>query len=78
MCARCGKQFETEACQEEHDRGIHERKSIVCAKGGQGVGNTLQQGVTCKSMAGADMWAVGVDVQAVGKCVRNRDTYRNI
>ena len=29
-------------------------------------------------MAGADMWAVEVHVQAVGKCIRNRDTYRNI
>ena len=29
-------------------------------------------------MAGPDMWAVEVDVQAVGNCVRNRDTYRNI
>ena len=43
-----------------------------------GVGNTLRQGVACRSMAGPDMWAVEVDVQAVGKCVRNRDTYRHI
>ena len=63
---------------EEHDGGVHEYNSIVCAKGVHGVGNILQQGVACRSMAGADMWAVEVDVQVVGKCVRNRDTYRNI
>ena len=42
------------------------------------MGNTLRQGVACRSMVGADMWAVEVDVQCVGKCVRNRNTYRNI
>ena len=78
VCARCGKQFETEVCLEEHVRGVHEHNSTVCAKGAHGVGNTLRQGVACRSMAGADMWAVEVDVQVVGKCVRNRDTYRNI
>ena len=67
--ARCGKQCETEACLEEHDKGVHERNSIVCAKGVHGVGNTLRQDVACRSMAGADMWAVEVDVQCVGKCV---------
>ena len=47
----------TEACLEEHDKGVHERISIVCAKGVHGVGNTLQQGFACRSMAGSDMWA---------------------
>ena len=56
---------------------MHECNSTVCAKGVHGVGNTLRQGVACRSMAGADMWAVEVDVQAVGKCVRDRDMYRN-
>ena len=76
--ARCGKQCETEACLEEHDKGVHERISIVCAKGVHGVGNNLRQGVACRSMVGEDMCAVEVDVQCVGKCVRNRNTYRNI
>ena len=30
MCAWCGKQFATEACLEEHDRGVHEHSSIGC------------------------------------------------
>ena len=68
---RCGKQCETEACLEEHDKGVHERISIVCAKGVHGVGNNLRQGVACRSMVGEDMCAVEVDVQCVGKCVRN-------
>ena len=68
------KQFETKAYLEEHGRGVHEHNSTVCAKGAHGVGNTLRQGVACRSMAGVDMWAVEVDVQAVGKCFRNRDT----
>ena len=57
---------------------MHECNSTVGAKGVHGVENTLRQGVACRSMAEADMWAVEVDVQAVGKCVRNRDTYRNL
>ena len=78
MCAWCEKQFETETCLEEHVRGVHECNSTVCTKSVHGVGNTLRQGVACMNMAGADMWAVEADVQAVGKCVRNRDKYRNI
>jgi len=77
-CAWRGKYFETEACLEEHVRGAHERNGTICAKGVHGVGNTLRQGVACRSMAGPDMWAVEVDVQAVGKCGRNRDSHRNI
>ena len=69
MCARCGKLSETETCLEEHNGGVHERNSIVCTKGVHGVENTLRQGVACRSMAGADMWAVEVDVQCVGKFV---------
>ena len=63
---------------EEHDGGVHECNSIVCAKGVHGVGNTLRQGVACRSMVVEDMCAVDVDVQCVGKCVRNRNTYWNI
>ena len=76
--ARCGEQCETEACLKEHDKGVHERISIVCAKGVHGVGNTLRQGVACRSMVGEDMCAMEVDVQCVEKCVRNRNTYWNI
>ena len=40
----------------------------VRAKGVHGVGNTLRPGVGRRSMTGAYMWAVALDVQGVRKC----------
>ena len=78
MCAQGGKHFETVVCLEEHDRGVHEHNSIVCAKGAHGVENILRPGVACRSMARVNMWAVALDVQGVGNCFQSQDTYRNI
>ena len=77
-CARCGKQFKTEACLNEHDRGIHEPNSIVCTKDVHGVENFLRLGVACRSTAKRNMLAVAFDVQDVGNCSQNQNTYRNI
>ena len=78
MCAWCGKLFETVACLEEHDRGVHEYNNMVCAKGAHGVENILRSGVACRSMAKVNMWAVALDVQGEENCFRNQNTYRNI
>ena len=78
MCARCGKQFETEACLEEHNRGAHEHNSIVCAKGVHGVENILRPGVACRSMERVNIWEGALDVQDVGNYFRSQNTYRNI
>ena len=78
MCARCGKQFGTEACLEEHDRDVHERNSIVCAKGVHGVENILRPGVACRSTARMNMLAVALDVQGVENCCQSQNTFRNI
>ena len=77
-CARCGKQFKTEACLNEHDRGIHEANSNVCIKYVHGVENILRLGVACRSTAKRNMLAVAFDVQDVGNCSQNQNTYRNI
>ena len=76
--ARCEKQFRTEACLNEHDRGIREPNCIVCTKDVHGVENILRLGVACRSMAKKNMLAVAFDVQDVGNCLQNQNTYRNI
>ena len=78
VCTRCGKQFETEACLEEHDRGVHERNNSLCAKGVHGVENILRPGVACRSTARMNMLAVLLDVKGVENCCKSQNTFRNI
>ena len=78
MCARCGKQVETEACLEEHDRDVHEHNNIVCAKDVHGVENILKPGIACRNTASMNMLAVALDVQGVKNCCQRQNTCRNI
>ena len=78
VCARCEKQFETEACLKEHDRDVHEHNSMVCAKGVHGVENILRPGIACRNTARMNMLAVALDVQGVKNCCQRQNTCRNI